>query len=152
MGSFGIDFLAIPDPDGGFDVLLSEINLRLGGTTHPHFMARFVTEGTYDPATGCLFVDGSKRSYVASDNLRSDAYIGLTPRSVIAALEAAGLAFQTSTKTGATLHLLAAVTHYGKMGVTCIAESEEAAQELYEAVVRTLDDLARRVTPTKRRY
>ena len=38
VGSFGIDFLVV-----GEDVYLSEINLRLGGTTHPFWMARLAT-------------------------------------------------------------------------------------------------------------
>ena len=49
VGSFGIDFLVVGD-----DVYLSEINLRLGGTTHPFWMARLATAGRYDPATGEL--------------------------------------------------------------------------------------------------
>jgi hypothetical protein len=63
VGSFGIDFLVV-----GGHVYLSEINLRLGGTTHPFWMARLATGSAYDLATGELRrPDGSPRCYVAND-------------------------------------------------------------------------------------
>src|SRR5437763_2975620 len=40
IGAFGIDFVLVPDGRGGHDINLSEINLRMGGTTHPFLMAR----------------------------------------------------------------------------------------------------------------
>ncbi len=134
VGPFGIDFVLVPS-DSGYDVHLSEINLRMGGTTHPFWMARLVTGGSYDPSTGDL-VDGAgrKRFYVASDNLKDAALVGRTPADVIAAVESAGLAFERSSGTGATLHLMGALTRFGKMGVTCIADSPDDADRLYDEV------------------
>ena len=71
IGPFGIDFLVVGD-----DVYLSEINLRLGGTTHPFWMARLVTGGAYDPSSGDLIADGRPKYYVASDNVKSPALVG----------------------------------------------------------------------------
>ena len=66
IGAFGIDFVLVPGSaaaqpprgwrvgSGGrehYDIYLSEINLRMGGTTHPFWMARLVTGGVYDPST-----------------------------------------------------------------------------------------------------
>jgi hypothetical protein len=51
----------------------------MGGTTHPFWMARLVTGGTYDPTTGELVAGGRPKSYVASDNLKSAALVGRTP-------------------------------------------------------------------------
>ena len=127
IGSFGIDFLTVP----GGDVYLSEINLRMGGTTHPYWMARLATGATYDPARGELVAAGGPVSYLATDNLKSQHLADLTPADVIGRVDRAGLAFDPSTGTGATLHLLGAVPGYGKMGATCIAGSAEAAEELY---------------------
>ena len=138
VGVFGIDFLVVPGrPDP--DIYLSEINLRVGGTTHPFNMALLATRGTYDFNTGELSVDGQTKHYVATDNLKSDAYLGMTPARAITALQEAGLAYDDSTKSGATLHLLGALPEYGKLGTLCIANSQEAATDLYENVVAAID-------------
>lgn len=133
IGSFGIDFVVVPDADPP-SVYLSEINLRLGGTTHPFLMARLVTGGSYDTATGELIADGRAKCYIATDNLQSESYVGLEPQSLIDAVDRAGLGFDRRTKTGTTLHLLGALTKYGKVGVTCIADSRDDAQLLFEEV------------------
>jgi hypothetical protein len=137
IGSFGIDFVVVPDRG----VFLSEINLRLGGTTHPFLMARYVSGGVYDADAGELLVDGSPRVYKASDNLKSQRYVGLQPGDVIAAVADAGLQYDPATATGATLHLLGALPGYGKCGVLCIARSHEEADDMYSAVIATLDRL-----------
>jgi hypothetical protein len=133
LGSFGIDFVVV-----GETVYLTEINLRMGGTTHPYWMARLATAGTYDPGTGELVTISGPRSYVATDNLKSSHLAELGPADVIGLVEAAGLAFDPSTGTGATLHLLGAVPGYGKLGATCIAETADAADDLYRALVAVL--------------
>ena len=140
LGSFGMDFVVVPDRG----VFLSEINLRLGGTTHPFLMARYVSGGSYDEPTGRLLVDGSPRVYKASDNIKADRYVGLRPAQVLAAVEAAGLAYDRGTATGATLHLLGALAQYGKCGCVCIAPTHEEADDLYDAVVACLDGVAGR--------
>ncbi|MBV9285493.1 MAG: hypothetical protein JO176_12810 [Acidimicrobiia bacterium] len=133
VGPFGIDFVLLPD-DGGWDINLSEINLRMGGTTHPFWMARAVTGGVYDPSTGDLVAGGTAKCYVASDNLKSATLVGHSPAEVIAAVERAGLAFDAGRGAGATLHLLGALPRFGKMGLTCIADSPDEADALYEEV------------------
>jgi len=133
VGSFGIDFLVI-----GHDVYLSEINLRLGGTTHPFWMARLATGARYDLASGELRrPDGAARYYVATDNLKSAQLRGHSPADTISLVDRAGLAFETATGTGIALHLLGAVPVAGKLGATCIADSPAAADSMY----RTLLDL-----------
>jgi hypothetical protein len=57
---------------------------------------------------------------------------------VVERVRAAGLAYDPATRTGATLHLLGAVPGFGKLGVTCIADSPAAADDLYREVARTL--------------
>ena len=139
FGPFGIDFVVVPSDGRDPDVYLSEINLRNGGTTHPFFMARLVTEGEYDFSTGELIAEGQPKFYVATDNLKSEDYIGMTPGTAIRALRDAGLAYEPSTRTGITLHLLGALRDYGKIGAVCIAGSHEGAQSLYDNLVATLD-------------
>jgi hypothetical protein len=53
---------------------------------------------------------------------------------MIATIALAGLAFDPGSCTGVTLHLLGALPQYGKMGVTCIADSLADADALYDAV------------------
>ncbi len=134
-GVFGIDFLV-----DGDRVTLSEINLRMGGTTHPYWMARLATGGTYDQASGELRVPGGgSRCYVATDNIKSLRLLGSRPADVIARIDQAGLAYDATTATGATLHLLGALPGAGKMGVTCIGATPEAADDLYVRVLAALE-------------
>ncbi|MFN2525469.1 MAG: peptide ligase PGM1-related protein [Actinomycetota bacterium] len=139
-GFFGIDFIVVPS-QAGPQVFLSEINLRIGGTTHPFLTAAAVTGGTLDPVTGDLVADGRRKSYVASDNVKAEAYVGLFPAQVIAAVRSAGLAFDPRTRSGATLHLLGALPEHGKFGVVCIAGSISEADELFHEVRACVDAL-----------
>jgi hypothetical protein len=141
IGPFGIDFLVIPSAGGAHEVFLSEINLRMGGTTHPFLMAHMVTGGDYDRSSGELLVDGTPRCYVATDNLKNPTYVGLEPKQVIAAVEDAGLTYESTTATGVLLHLLGALPSFGKLGATCIAHGPDGAQELYLSLVELLDRL-----------
>lgn len=140
MGSFGIDFVIPPgDPPQPF---LTEINLRMGGTTHPFLMAEFATGGTYDESTGELVAGGAPKHYVATDNLKSDDYVGLAPETLIRTMDDAGLAFDMQTKTGVLLHLLGALKKHGKVGMTCVGDSAEEADLLYERAQEVLEGLA----------
>lgn len=134
LGSFGVDFIALPDGS----VYLSEINLRLGGTTHPFLMARFVTGGAYDVASGLLTVGEESRVYVGTDNIKSSALEGSDPARLLAALKEAGLAFDPSSNTGAVLHLLGATERYGKLGAVCIERDMDAALKIYDGLLAML--------------
>lgn len=138
IGSFGIDFLVTPDND----IYLSEINLRMGGTTHPFLMTKFVTGGIYNPDTGDLLVDGTPRYYVSTDNLKSDSYKIIEPQALIDAVDRAGLGFDPAAKTGVTLHLLGALKRFGKVGCVCISESRDGAEDLHERFTDLLSSLA----------
>lgn len=129
IGPFAVDYSVVSGEQDVPDIRLSEINLRLGGTTHPFGMARMVTGARADPATGLRTPDG-EHVYVASDNLKEPRLIGLTPAEVIARVDRAGLAFDLRRGTGVTLHLLGAVKLHGKLGTVCIAPSHDEAEEL----------------------
>jgi hypothetical protein len=131
IGLFGLDFLVVQQDDGSHQAYLGEINLRLGGTTHPLGMTLLATGATYDGTTGELLTDGRSVSYVATDNLKSEGLIGLTPAEVIARLEKAGLEYRPASGSGIIPHMLGAVPALGKMGLTCIGTSRDAAHELY---------------------
>jgi hypothetical protein len=137
IGSFGIDFFVVPQARG-FRVFLAEINLRVGGTTHPFGMVSLASQGGYDLASGELEAGGRAKSYVSTDNLKSRHLVGQSPGRVIELLRRRGMAFDPRTMTGATLHLLGAVREHGKMGVTCVGDSPEEAEERYRRILATL--------------
>ncbi len=137
IGSFGIDFFAMPS-GSGFRVFLAEINLRVGGTTHPFGMVSLASHGYYEPASGELRAGGRAKSYVSTDNLKSGRLAGQAPGRVIRLLHRHGLLFDRMTMTGTTLHLLGALREHGKMGVTCVGDSPEEAEERYREIVATL--------------
>ncbi len=141
IGSFGIDFLVTP----AGDVYLSEINLRMGGTTHPYWMARLAGGASYDPVDGELVTPAGRRlCYTATDNLKLAHLVGWKPADVIALVDDAGLAFDRAAGAGVTLHLLGAVPGHGKLGATCIAGTPEDADEVYARLVAALAALADR--------
>ncbi|MGI9120530.1 MAG: peptide ligase PGM1-related protein [Acidimicrobiales bacterium] len=137
IGPFGIDFLITPGSDGD-DVTLSEINLRMGGTTHPFWMARLLTGGTYDVASGELRCGERPKCYVATDNLGATTPAGCSPAWAVTAVERAGLAYDRRTGTGTALHLLGALPGFSKVGVTSIGDSPEEADARFDEVTAVL--------------
>jgi hypothetical protein len=57
---------------------------------------------------------------------------------VIDQVDRLGLGYDHRRRTGATLHLLGALREYGKMGVTCIGDTEQEARQHYREVVAAL--------------
>jgi hypothetical protein len=72
---------------------------------------------------------------VATDNLKSGRLQGHSPADAISLIDRGGLGYDTAAGTGVALHLLGAVPVAGKLGATCIADSPEAADDLYRAVL-----------------
>ena len=140
IGAFGIDFVIAPGDSP--TPYLTEINLRMGGTTHPFLMAEFATGGAYDETTGELVADGRAKHYTATDNLKSDAYTRVPPEALIRAVDDEGLGFDPTTNTGVLLHLLGALKRHGKVGMTCVGDSAEEADALFEKTKAVLDGLA----------
>jgi len=139
MGRFSIDFISVKENDCWKHYAI-EINLRKGGTTHPFLMLKFLTNGSYDEATG-LFETPSKqyRYYFASDNVQSNAYKGLTPRDLIDIAMFHGLHFDGAAQTGVMFHMIGALSQYGKMGIVCIGSSPVEAVEFYKKTIAVLD-------------
>jgi hypothetical protein len=149
IGPFAIDFsvpassvpasegAAAEDERAGDQVYLGEINLRLGGTTHPFGMARMVTGARTHAPTGLHTADGD-RVYVSTDNLKEHSLVGVTPSEVIARVDRAGLAFDPATRTGVTLHLLGAIEQYGKLGAVCIARTHDDAEQMLSDLTAVL--------------
>lgn len=139
VGRLSIDFLAIPNGDD-WDMFAVEINLRKGGTTHPFRTLQFLTGGRYNPDTG-TFQSGTSipKFYFASDNLEDEKYRGLLPQDLIDIVTYTGLHYNSSSNTGVVFHMIGALSEFGKIGVTCVGDSPEEAEELYQRTLDTLD-------------
>lgn len=144
IGRFGVDFLSVPNPRGGWDSYAVEINLRAGGTTHPFNTMKFITDGRYDAETGRFFTaQGRERVYFSTDVLAKPEYRGLLPFDLMDLLVVNGVHFRAD-ETGVVFHLMGCLSEYGKLGCTCVAEDLDEARALYERVVGLIDGLVGR--------
>jgi hypothetical protein len=141
VSRFAVDFLCHRTrPEDPWTVSALEINLRMGGTTHPYLALQFLTGGQLDPKTG-LFLSptGHAKYYRATDNLHSEAYRGLLPEDLIEILTINKLHYSHGSESGVLFHLIGAVSEYGKLGMTAIANSREEVQDLYLRTLAVLD-------------
>jgi PGM1 C-terminal domain len=142
VSRFAVDYLVHrEEPDAEWKVTALEINLRMGGTTHPFLALQFLTGGGIDPETGLFLASsGHAKYYRATDNLNSDSYRGLLPEDLVEILTVNKLHYSHGSESGVLFHLIGALSEFGKMGVTAIANSREEVDDLY---VRTLEVLDR---------
>lgn len=137
---FGVDFIAVPNTEGQWDLHAIEINLRKGGTTHPFMTLKFLTNGCYQMEDGLFYSQqGKPKYYVASDNLHQPHYRGLLPDDLMDIIAHHRLHFDTSTETGTVFHLMGCLSEFGKVGLTSIGNSLAEAQEIYQKVEQVLD-------------
>jgi hypothetical protein len=141
VSRFGVDFLVHRDgPTDGWKLTALEINLRMGGTTHPYLALQFLTGGRLDPETG-LFLSptGHAKYYKATDNLYSEQYRGLLPEDLVDILTVNKLHYSHGTESGVLFHLIGALSEFGKLGLTAIANSPAQVDELYAHTLEVLD-------------
>ena len=141
VSRFGVDFLVARDgPGEPWSVSAIEINLRMGGTTHPYLALQFLTGGQLDASTG-LFLSprGRPKYYHATDNLRSETYRGLLPEDLADILTINSLHYSHNTESGVLFHLIGALSQFGKLGVTAIGNSREEVEALYDRTLGILD-------------
>ncbi|MBM4186304.1 MAG: carboxylate-amine ligase [Gemmatimonadetes bacterium] len=145
VSRFAVDFIAAQRARRGpWQVSGIESNLRMGGTTHPFLALQFLTGGQLDPVSG-LFKSqsGRQKCYRATDNLRSPAYRGLLPEDLIDILTVNKLHYSERTESGVLFHMIGALSEFGKLGLTAIANSPEEADRLYDRVLEVLADETR---------
>jgi hypothetical protein len=145
VSRFGVDFFVGWRPGGEPEVFALEINLRMGGTTHPFLALQFLTGGKLDPESGEFLSPGENpKFYRSTDNLKSDAYRGLCPEDLIDILTMNRLHYSHHTETGALFHMIGALSQYGKVGLTTIGNSREEADAIYASALEALDRESRR--------
>lgn len=144
VGRFSVDFAAAQGHTGRWQLYALEVNLRKGGTTHPHVVLSHLVPGHYDADAGrWRAADGTPRWYWSTDNLVSESWLGLTPDAVIRAVAAAGLRFDGRTGTGVVLHMLSCLAIDGRFGLTAIGQTPEQAADFYERTSAAVDRYAR---------
>ena len=142
-GRAGIDFVTARSGGEPWSTYAIEINLRKPGTTHPFAALRHLAPGRYDIDTGDYIDDtGTSKFYVASDNLVDETWTGIPEADVIAALTRAGISFDPLTRTGVVPHMLSCLAVDGRFGITAIGDSASHADELQEATIAAMHDLA----------
>ena len=141
VSRFGVDFLVWRGgPAEEWKMAALEINLRMGGTTHPYLALQFLTGGQLDAATGLfLSPSGHTKYYRATDNLHSELYRGLLPEDLIEILTVNKLHYSHATERGVLFHLIGALSQFGKVGLTAIANSLEEVDDLYGRTITVLD-------------
>jgi hypothetical protein len=137
---YSVDFIALPQATGKWDLQAIEINLRKGGTTHPFMTLKLLTNGYYNLDRGLFFTPkNQEKYYIASDNLQKEQYRGLLPTDLMDIIAKHRLHFDSSTETGTVFHLMGALSEFGKLGLTSIGNSLQEAQEIYAHVEAVLD-------------
>jgi hypothetical protein len=138
LGRFSIDFISVKEKNG-WNHFAVEVNLRKGGTSHPHLMLQFLTNGRNTEDGLFITPTGQYRYYFSSDNLQQERYKGLVPQDLIDIAMIHGLLFDSSTQKGVMFHMIGALSQYGKIGVLCVGSSREEAYAFYEKAVQVLD-------------
>lgn len=141
VSRYSVDFMARRmEPSGPWELFAIEINLRLGGTTHPFLALRFLCGGALDPGTGTYRSEtGRAKCYRATDNLHSERYRGLLPEDLLEIVTINQLNFSHRTETGVLFHMIGALSQYGKLGMIAIGDSHVHADELYDRALAVLD-------------
>jgi hypothetical protein len=142
LGRASVDFVAVKIGHGWRPYAV-EINLRCGGTTHPHFALTSLTDGAYEALSGEYRTRyGDLKYYAATDHLDSPAYRSLTPDDLLDVVEERPLGWDAERETGVVLHMVSALAVAGRIGLTAIGNSLDEARASYYEVKAALDEAA----------
>lgn len=147
MGRLAIDFLVTRGKDERWQPFALEVNLRMGGTTHPYQTLARLTSGSYDPHTASFTTRlGHPRHYVATDHLDIQQLQVHGRGGLLARATRAGLHFNHQTGRGVVFHMLSSVEPLATVGVTAIADAPQTADDLHARVHKVLARASRRRT------
>ena len=140
LGRFAVDFVAVRNDHGAWEVYAIEINLRKGGTTHPFLTLQFLTDGAYDPEHGAFVTPrGESKCFVATDHLESPDYRVFTHEQLFDIAVRHGLHFDQSRQKGVVFHMMNALAELGLVGLTAVGNSHDEADELYRKTIAALN-------------
>ena len=133
LGRFAVDFVVVRDETGAWTPYAIELNLRKGGTTHPFLTLQYLTDGRYDGEQGqFLTPTGTPKYLVATDHLEDPALRALTADDLFDLVATRSLHFDHARATGVVFHMFSALTEAGRLGLTAVADSAEAARAMYD--------------------
>jgi hypothetical protein len=105
---------------------------------------KLLTDGDYDEEEGhFISTRGQRKYYVASDNVCGEDLKSYVPQDLMEIFGGHELHFNNETEKGCVFHLLGALSKYGKVGVTCIGDSLEEAQNIFDRTVEMLHSNAK---------
>ena len=143
VGRFALDFVVVRQPGGDWRAYALEINLREGGTTHPHGALVSLTDGTYDPVSATFrTAAGRRRCYRATDSLRAESLRGLDGTRLIAAAREQGISYDPASERGVVYLMLRSLPLEGRLGLIAIGADQADCDRLYAATERLLGRLA----------
>jgi hypothetical protein len=143
LGRFALDFVVVRDAGGPWRSYAIELNLRRGGTTHPFLTLQFLTDGTYDAATGTFATpDGRAKHLVAADHLESELLRGMTVDDLFDVAVRRGLHYDHARQSGVVFHLMGALSELGLLGLTAVGDSPDAADALFRRAEALLHEEA----------
>ncbi len=141
IGRLAIDFLVTRGQDDRWLPFALEVNLRMGGTTHPYQTLAHLTGGSYDPQTASFTTRlGHPRHYVATDHLEIPQLQVLGQAGLLARATREDLRFDQNRGRGVVFHMLSSVESLATVGVMAIADAPDRADDLH---ARVQDVLAR---------
>jgi hypothetical protein len=135
IGPLGIDFLVTRGERGEWQAFALEVNLRMGGTTHPYRTLARLTDGSYDSAAARFTTRGGQpRHYVATDHLEIPQLRDLGRAGLLARATREGIRFDHDRGRGVIFHMLSSVEPLATVGVTAIADTAGGANDLFAHV------------------
>ena len=109
------------------------------GTTHPFLALSSSRRRTRRLDRALHLAGGRSKFYRATDNLRADRYRSILPEDLIDIVTDNGLHYSHRTECGVLFHLIGALSEFGKLGMTVIANSPEEVDQLYSRALSILD-------------
>jgi len=151
IGPLAVDFLVAGDEDGSWRPFALEVNLRMGGATHPYQTLTRLTGGSYDPQTATFTTpQGHARHYVAMDHLETPRLRVLGHAGLLARATHGDLRFDHQRGRGVVFHMLSSIEPLAAVGVTAIADSPSGADQLYGHVRTVLNHVPGRARAPQR--
>ncbi len=128
IGHCAVDFIVARQTDGRWKAYAIELNLRMGGTTHPYQTLAQLAGGAYDPHSATFTtVGGQRRHYVATDHLEVPRLRDLGLDGLLAAARDDELRFDRGRSVGIVFHMLSSLPELGRAGFTAIGTSADDA-------------------------
>jgi hypothetical protein len=143
IGRLAIDFVVARRSERRWEAFAIELNLRMGGTTHPYQTLVRLTDGVYDAASATFTTPaGQPKHYLSTDHLETPQLSALGREGVLASAQRGELLLDRADQVGVVLHMLPAIEELGSVGLTAIGNSADHAQALFDHARATLTGLS----------